>query len=141
LIANDFQYCKFTRVIPYRISTEFATQSYDVVVIEIVERNVGELLKGAPMIQAPTRTLSSDAHEIVNYEQFTKPSIGTTHIYGTFESDTIPKEIYVKCDGITYEAFPICETELMGDPENGMYYYSLYIPADVDTSSTQLFIK
>ncbi len=141
LIANDFQYCKFTRVIPYRISTEFATQQYDVIVIEIVERNIGELLKGAPMIKAPTRTLSADAHEIVNYEQFNKPSINSTHIYGTFESDTIPNEIYVKCDGIVYEAFPICETELMGDPENGKYYYSLYIPADVDTSSTQLFIK
>lgn len=140
LIANDFQYCKFTRVIPYRISTEFATQQYDVVVIEIVERNVGELLKGAPMIPAPERE-SSDAVEISEYQQYVKQSIGLNLIYGSFESDTVPEEILVQCDGVVYEAFPICETELLGEPEEGKYYYSLYVPTDADTSSTQLFIK
>lgn len=141
LIANDFQYCKFSRVIPYRISTEFSKQQYDVVVIEIVERNVSELLKGAPMITAPTRTLSSDVQEIKASEEHTKKSIGAQHIYGSFESETIPKAIYVQCGDTVYEAFPICETELMGESEAGKYYYSLYVPADADISSTQLYIK
>lgn len=141
LIANDFQYCKFTRVIPYRISGEFTKQNFDAVVIEIVERNLTELLKGAPMIQAPTRELTTDAVSVDNPELYTKASIGLTHIYGSFESDNAPTEILVQCGDTTYEAFPLCEAELMGEPTEGKYYYSLYVPTDADTSSARVFIK
>ncbi len=47
--ANDFEQARFSRALPYDLTDIGA---YDLVVIEIVERNIGNLLEYPPVLEA-----------------------------------------------------------------------------------------
>lgn len=59
-LANSFSAATFTREIPYNYST-IDQDKPDVVILEIVERNLPNLLQRAPILLAPERTMPEAA--------------------------------------------------------------------------------
>lgn len=48
-VANDFERAQFSRALPYNLTD---AKAYDLVIIEIVERNIGNLLEYPPVFEA-----------------------------------------------------------------------------------------
>jgi len=133
-MANEFAEAEFSRVVPYRMQG-IADGKFDCVVLEIVERNLRNLQKSAPVMPAPTAKGVNLSSPSVSADVYTEEIGGYLHIYGVLEnlkksvkSDT---NIYVTVNGITYEAFRAYESDLLSG-ETGMtesdYGYSLYVP-------------
>lgn len=58
MMSNEFASITYSRAVPYDYS--LLTDDTDVVILEIVERNIPELLDRAPLMPAPKAELSSD---------------------------------------------------------------------------------
>ncbi len=143
-LASNFEYSKFSRVLPYRLN-ELETTHYDYIVIEIVERNLGEILKSAPILQAPYRQIDNNCSIIENAEVFFRENAGLTHVYGSFECSYIPEEIIVSVDfddeTKSFVAFPIFEEKLLGEYDEEKQYFSLYIPEIELKENVKIFVK
>ncbi len=134
--AQTFEKAEFQRAVPYRMSS-VERLGADVVILEIVERNLINLAEKAPMMAAPTEKIEIlDAYDMsagetrIEYESVT----GYCHIYGTIDERYLGAKYkaYIIAgteeDKIFYEAFPIYEKELLGaeiTKDNG---FSAYIP-------------
>ena len=53
-LANEFKHCTFSKSAIYSID-RLAASDYDVCIIEVVERNITNLVKFAPVMPAPLR--------------------------------------------------------------------------------------
>ena len=108
------------------------TNPADTVVYERVERELSDLLIHAPQMPAPQREImrTPDA-----------PGGGVTvktaesgqylRIYGLFDEKYADAErVYVTAGGACYEAFPVCEQELLGLEDHCANGFSLLIPAE-----------
>ena len=109
-----------------------------VVLREIVERNIPDLLKTAPVIEAPLASDLSGAEVREGAVSFTESAGVLTHVYGyvpvtdkTRGGDALTERIFVSVGGLIYEAFPIAEEKLLPDLEGkteSIRGFSLYIP-------------
>lgn len=130
-MAEEFGSAEFSRVTPYRLS-EIAAQGVDTVVIELVERNLGNLLENSPIIAAPSRTLDRTVELETGLCESVEAS-GMRHVYGTL-TEEYNGDVFIETelDGarVWFEAFPTRETELIGDAEG--YGFSAYIPLECD---------
>lgn len=134
MLADEFKTVEFSRIFPYRLNLVEKNKS-DAVIIELVERNISNLLLSAPVMQAPLRNDVKVTE--TNFEiSGTKKSGGLMQIYGTVEARD--KDIYIVVkQGETktvYEAFPIYESELIdGTKEVKSGGFSAFLPiSDVD---------
>ncbi len=131
-MAECFSNAEFSRTVPYRLNNiENKT-----VVLEIVERNLGNLQKYAPVMPAPETDISGISAEtysgdiVVNSEK----SGEYTHIYGVlpdgfFSGDC--NRIFIETGGVTYEAFNCFEDTLLEqEGEHCGNGFSAYIPAE-----------
>ncbi|MBO4697769.1 MAG: hypothetical protein J5643_10935 [Lachnospiraceae bacterium] len=137
--ADAFADADFERAVPYRLNT-IDRVDIDTVVLEIVERNIGNLAEKAPMMEAPKRTVEVlDAYDIsdLNNRIESRETGVFLHLYGSVDPGVLGENyhvyIIVKNNGITefYEAFPIFERELLGEErccDNG---FSCYLPEEV----------
>lgn len=125
--AQTYEYALFSRAVPYDLRE---IDSYDTVIIEIVERNLANLLRTAPVMIAPARQLQGTQTQAITNTRQTK---GLTHLYGSFSGDA--DHVYLQLsngeDTLVVEAFPILEKSLLEDKseaplENG---FSAYVPA------------
>ena len=125
LLAQQYATATFSRTLPYDL-TEVAAG--DTVIVEIVERNLQNLLSYAPKMAAPIReTPTADAN---THGQYVSAKVVKSGDYlkvsgysdGSFGS---ANRLYLVVDGVAYEATPIAE----GDPtaDNG---FTAYLPAD-----------
>ncbi len=125
LLAEQYATATFSRGLPYALDlTEM--EGADTVIVEIVERNLTNLLAYAPKMAAPARAMpavtaegsyvSAKAVKTGNYIKVSGYTDGTRGV---------ADRIYLAVDGVAYEAFPIAE----GDPtaDNG---FTAYLPAD-----------
>ena len=118
-LAEDFAAAAFSRQKPYDLSL---AADADVLIVELVERNLHELAQQAPVLTAPQPESPPDTPEpsgtlAVSAEESSLP--GLTHYQGMFDEvqpDT-DSPVYVCLDGTYYEACPT---------ENG---FSLHAPA------------
>lgn len=128
-MAESFGSAEFSRAVPY--NTEGITDGTKVI-LEIVERNLGNLQKYAPVMPAPVYggelpegVISSDA--VIKIED----SGLYTHIYGELGDEFFKDEkarIFVTVGGETYEAFNCFEDKLLGcEGETSDNGFSLYI--------------
>lgn len=126
LLAQQYATATFSRALPYALDlTEI--EGADTVIVEIVERNLHNLLAYAPKMAAPVREMptlvqgdgDTVAATATKSGDYLKVSGFTTDRYGVCE------RIYLAVDGVAYEATPIGE----GDPtaNNG---FTAYLPAD-----------
>lgn len=111
-MAENFGTACFSRAMPYDLTTEEA-QRADVIVIELVERNLRWLIERAPILPAPVRDVTLP--QICSDLPFTCTceEAGDLFCYtgslGTAIDTTSP--IYLLCDGTVYEASPAGEGE------------------------------
>ncbi len=131
--ALQFEELYYSRVVPY--SLDLAPE-YDYVVIEIVERNLVNLLSNAAVIPAPKREISEENLNMVSAQISTEAAGNLTNYYGTVGQDSYPKAIYAKVDGEFYEAFPVCET---GHEYDGLVYFSFYLESE--TENIEIFFE
>lgn len=121
--ANQFQELEYSRVVPYRLDKGV---DYDYILLEIVERNLWNLLDTAPIMGGIVREKSHEWNRLEDVVMETEESNGFIHIYGygdlSWEEDMV---FYVESNGITYEAFPILESKL--EVESTYIGFSVYI--------------
>ncbi len=108
----------------------------DIFAVEIVERNLGNLLVNSPVMAAPVRENVKVSRETED------PVTASTHldgvylvIEGAFSPDGIDEDspIYACVDGIVYEAFPV------GSGEGEVF--TLRIPADASASRISVLYR
>lgn len=130
IMAESFGSAEFSRAVPY--TTDSITDG-TTVILEIVERNLGNLQKYAPVMPAPVyEEALPDGGMCSDVTLKTENSAPYTHIYGElgdefFKDDK--SQIFVTIDGVTYEAFNCFEDKLLGrEDETSDNGFSLYIP-------------
>ncbi len=139
--AENFEDCHFSKIVPYDMS-DVEEYTPDVTVVELVERNIPNLGKAAPVMLAPEITMEDSGYIVTSSRplytvQYEDSAIGR-HIYGAIETKVLGDsyKVYAFVDDGTnnikcYEAFPIYEQYLLdGEDEknpkdNG---FSLYVP-------------
>ena len=125
LLAQQYATATFSRTLPYDLT---AITAGDTVIVEIVERNLTNLLAYAPKMAAPVReTPTADANTHGQYVSAKAAKSGdylkvSGYSDGSFGS---ANRLYLVVDGVAYEATPVAE----GDPtaDNG---FTAYLPAD-----------
>lgn len=125
LLAQQYATATFSRALPYALDlTEI--EAADAVIVEIVERNLANLLSYAPKMAAPEREMPTATDEGSYVSAKTFKSGDYLKVSGfTDGTRGVADRIYIAVDGVAYEAFPIAE----GDPtaDNG---FTAYLPAD-----------
>ena len=122
LLAEQYATATFSRALPFALDlTEI--EEADVVMVEIVERNLTNLLAYAPKMAAPVRRMPT-ATAAGSYVS-AKAVKSSNYVKVSGFTDGIADRIYLAVDGVAYEAFPIAE----GDPaaDNG---FTAYLPAE-----------
>ena len=144
-IAECFGTAEFSRAVPYRLDN-IGNENVDNVILEIVERNIPNLQKYAPLIPAPVmNTLNIKNLTVCSDVTVKQEEIGNyLHIFGElgdnfFTSDNT--KIYITANGVTYRAFNAFEDKLLEregeESDNG---FSLYIPKNSDVTPDNITI-
>lgn len=133
-MAGEFKNASFTKELPFQIERYMKEQKPDTVVIEKVERNVGDFAKEPPIMTGPVIT---EVPKAENIETKTTVSLDTAEadinyrkIHGVIDNETIKNAgrvyVTVKAGGAaaTYEAFTISD-EITDDG------YCLYLPNEL----------
>lgn len=134
-IAECFGSAEFTRTVPYRLDN-IGNGGTDTIILEIVERNIPNLQKYAPLMPASVvsnlniKNLTV-CHDItVRQEQ----NGNYLHIFGELSDEFFTgnnTKIFVTANGVTYRAFNAFEDKLLNrDGESCDNGFSLYIPED-----------
>ena len=125
LLAQQYATATFSRALPYALNLT-AIEEADTVIVEIVERNLTNLLAYAPKMAAPVREMPTATGKgayvsatAVKNGEYLKVSGLTDGTCGA------ANRIYLAVDGVAYEAFPIAEGDAAAD--NG---FTAYLPAD-----------
>ncbi len=126
--GRQYENVEFSRVVPYNLE-EAVTNDY--VVLELVERNIPNLLESAPIMEAPKREEGDVNNNRLNPDVLEVMEEGDYyHVYGyvNVEKTSEDEKILVESDeGIIYEAFPILESDLELEDKTGKKGFSLYI--------------
>lgn len=131
-LAQTFESTTLSRATPYDLRE---TTAYDTVVIEIVERNLSNLLRTAPVMQAPIReNVQTDAMPGAVVKTRVKDDL--FHVYGTVPAGA--ERLYLQLsngtDNKMVEAFPIYEADLLGEAIDGIREngFSAYLPMEYE---------
>lgn len=139
MLADEFSTAVFTRENPYDFS--LVDEDTTAVIVELVERNLSNLLVSAPAMEAPVRTDNGDLELIENSEVYTREKDKMLHIYGKLNRET-EEAVYVNVDGVLYEAFPVYEAELLdGEKSVKSGGFSLYVPLADTKEEIAVYIK
>ena len=154
LVANNFGYGYFSRAYPanYR---DIGQHKPDVVVYEIAERNIPKLIEKAPVMPAPEMEadfsrdspMKNPAKPVKNVQGkiFQDKKGDLIHLYGYVN---IPSQTPYKCylkntKGQVFEAFPILETEKVGEElqTKDVAGFSLYMATEkIDTGNLVIYL-
>lgn len=112
-MANEFNYSCFTKNVPYRLDDVY-NKNINVCVVELVERNLIQLVKMAPIMPAPLRDFNEDCEEYIS--DATTLEVSSYDCYyklmgevdKKYVSDSSPIYIRLSSDSGVYvvEAFP-----------------------------------
>ncbi len=134
-MAECFGSAEFTRTVPYRMDG-IGENGADTVILEIVERNIPNLQKYAPLMSAPVADgLNFKNLEVCsNLTVHSEESGNYIHIFGELGNEFFTgnnTKIFVTANGITYRAFNAFEDKLLErEGETSDNGFSLYIPKD-----------
>lgn len=129
-MAESFAEAEFTRSVPY--NTASVTEGTSVI-LEIVERNLGDLQKYAPVMPAPVYEGELPEGDICYEASMEIEQSGEYyHFYGVLGDDFFLDDntrIFIKIDDTAYEAFNCFEDKLLEcEGETSDNGFSLYIP-------------
>ncbi len=126
LMAGTYATTTLSRVSPYDLRE---VGDYDTVMLEIVERNLANLLTTAPVMTAPTRT-DTLATPVEGAQVFTRQKYDLCHVYGTLPQAA--ERVYLQLtkgeDTVLFEAFPLYEQTLLGEDAPAAGGFSAYVP-------------
>lgn len=142
-MAEMFATAEFSRAVPYNLKN---VSDGDSVIIELVERNLGNLLKSAPVMEAVPlgiADISAEKGDSTDAVIKTAESNGMTHIYGIlpesfFEGES--RRILVEADGTSYEAFTCFEDSILEEYEYSHYGFSVYLPQGTNTDNIRITV-
>lgn len=144
-IAECFGSAEFSRTVPYRMDG-IGENGANTVILEIVERNIPNLQKYAPLMPAPVaenvtfRNLEVCGDFTVKSEE----SGNYIHIFGELGDGFFSgsnTRIFITANGISYRAFNAFEDKLMKrDGESSDNGFSLYIPKDTGVNPESITI-
>lgn len=145
--AETFEDALFSRAYPFRMDY-VSLYDPDVVILEIVERNIANLAAKAPVMPAPEVQLDIDVAAMPgeNPALFAEETEEYMHLYGYVDPSILGEDyqVFLYCrtgeDLSCFEAFPIYEQELLGSEEQGDYGFSAYLSADQITGETEISI-
>ncbi len=128
-LAESFAAACFSRAMPYDL-TLLEKEQADVLILEIVERNILDLAEKAPLMEAPVRELTASewasvqlaASATVRWESDSSRLENCVKYTGVVDDPEMDLDspIYLVLDGTAYEATPA------GD---GEYAFTMYGPA------------
>lgn len=131
-MAESYSSAEFSRAVPYRLDKA----ADETVIIEIVERNLGDIQRYAPVAAAPEAE-APQADGLYNgsdAEIYSKDNGMFTHLYGVLPDECFTgdnAEIFVSVNGTSYKAFNCFEDKLLGrEGESCDNGFSLYIPSE-----------
>ncbi|MBR5513457.1 MAG: hypothetical protein IKV85_05670 [Ruminococcus sp.] len=135
-MAEQFATAEFSRAVPYNLTK---VKEGDSVIIELVERNLGNLLKSAPVMEAPVvGVFDIEAEKGDSSDAVLKiaENNGMTHIYGILPESFFKGENYriiVEAEGTSFEAFNCFEENQLKEYKCNSYGFSLYLPKETNT--------
>lgn len=148
--AENFEECYFSKITPYNMKDVDEFQP-DITVIELVERNIPNLAKAAPLMKAGPVEVAGQGYEVTGdaTQDYSEILSDCIHFYGSIDESLLGDDyqVYVLVDegngsADYYEAFPIYEQFLI-DGEDESYPrdngYSVYVPVNSGTV-TQIII-
>lgn len=142
-MAEMFATAQFSRAVPYDLKN---VAEGDSVIIELVERNLGNLLKSAPLMEAVSQEISDISAEIGDSTDAVieiAENSGMTHIYGILPESFFEGEshrIIVEADGTAYEAFNCFEENLLKDYDYTPCGFSIYLPTGTNTDNIRITV-
>ena len=122
LLAEQYATATFSRALPFALDLTEIEQA-DTVIVEIVERNLANLLTYAPKMVAPVRQMPTATADGRLVTAKTEKNAGYIKVSGLTEK--VADRIYLAVDGVAYEACPIAEGDATID--NG---FTAYLPAE-----------
>lgn len=145
LFAESFGECVFSRAerIPFRFTSR---NTPDLIIYEIVERNLENLLVTAPDCPAPQTELPETAvRDGQDFSLYTEQSGDAVRFCGLYDEQDAEEILCAFADenGETYgcyEAFPCCETELLHLDERTENGFSLSVSSDALPQSGKLLL-
>lgn len=151
LISSNTGRAFYSAEFPYNYS-HIESEQPDAVLIELVERNIDELISTAPNMEAPYYTVSGNKLGTIEAYIKIKTVSKSVKVSGYFDPnyfDTASDSIVLRLMGdkeYTFEAFPILEEEhetdainrFGGDGENGGF--SLTLPKDILPGEYKAFV-
>ncbi len=142
-MAEMFATAEFSRAVPYNLQK---VSEGDSVIIELVERNLCNLLKSAPVMDAVPLGIAdiyAEKGDSTDAVIKTAESNGMMHIYGIlpesfFEGES--QRILVEAEGTLYEAFTCFEDSLLDEYEYTPCGFSLYLPQGTNTDNIRITV-
>ena len=142
-MAEMFATAEFSRAVPYNLQK---VSDGDSVIIELVERNLCNLLKSAPVMDAVPLGIAdiyAEKGDSTDAVIKTAESNGMMHIYGIlpesfFEGES--QRILVEAEGTLYEAFTCFEDSLLDEYEYTPCGFSLYLPQGTNTDNIRITV-
>lgn len=131
--AESFENVLFSRAVPYR-ADYMSEVNADLVVLELTERNIGDLAMSAPVMAAPAAEISGRMDPVSGITARKEESGSYLHYFGTLPEEILGESyrVYLLAEEQgsyrAFEAFPIAEAERLGltaPADNG---WSIYLP-------------
>ncbi len=135
LFANAFGHGYFSKGIPYRLETYMETEEPDIVIVELVERNLSQFVTEPPVMQPVESDLADEAGELAKEETTgnatctaaeAEADISYIALCGTLKDDALTTEtnVYVRLSaGDVDKTFPAFLTVTEDDRDG----YTLYL--------------
>lgn len=127
-MAESFGYSVFSRALPYDLTN---TDEYSLVVLEIVERNIGNLLDYPPVIRAETVKIDNVEQTDTSIMADITVSNGMNHITVNCEEISQMTDVYIRVNDNIYEAYPC------GNGADA----SVYVDEDIDVEKVSVIYE
>ena len=123
--SESYEHAVYDKSLPYDL-TQQSKHGSNVVIVEIAERNMGEILAMAPVMSAPKREKINGVEVEDLWEAFNVTEAnGFIRISGTLQKQyTSPEtDIYARVNGTLYELTPVSS-------ENSLYGFEGYVATE-----------
>lgn len=119
-LSSNFSHVFYSTSLPYKLSDAV---EYDIVIVEIVERNMLNIVADAPEVQSPERTAPQNCEKLEGTVEYSLAQNGEDiSISGVIPedialetSDSIYIEVIAQGESSFFEAYPICKGDAAND--------------------------
>lgn len=133
LISANAGRAVYSKEFPYNFVAE--SEDFDVVIIELVERNIPNLIASAPLMPGVETALPANAAAVAA-DVLTRQRSGYTQLYGSYGGEyaggVFVELAYADGSKRVYEAFPLLDEELAASAGEDAAGFVLTLPQQAD---------